>query len=509
MQENTNRAVVYNSIISYLRLIVTTICSLFITKYALKALGVTDFGLYAVVGSVVTFAGVINTVMLSTSNRFIAVAIGKGDEKEINAQFNVNLLIHIAIAGIILLIGLPIGEWYIYKFINYEGSIGDAIWVYRFSLFGAAVSAVSVPFNGLLMAKERFFVFSIVDVIMHLIKLGVVVGLFYISISYRLLTYSFAFALFTALPTFIYSFCCHRLFPSIVKPVFIKDKAKYKSVFSFSVWVSYGAVAVIGRSQGAALLINAFFNTIMNTALGIANNINSLISMVALNIANPIAPQVTKSYAAGNTERSYSLLKVSTKYTYLLMLIVSSPILVDCDYVLKLWLGEVPPYASLFAVLLIIDNLISSLNSGISNIIFANGKIKSYQLIVNTNRLLAIVAAYFALERGAPAYFLIITYIIFTIMNVFLVQIILHRTLNFNNKILVSGSYIPCILVTMLFLPIVLYRGIDVHPLLRIMVSALLLLGIVYFFGFGKSERVFLKSHIGRLIKKDNKNVKD
>lgn len=495
MQENTNRAVIYNTIISYVRLILTTICSLIITRLALKALGSADFGLYAVVGSIVTFASIINTVMLSTSNRFMAVAIGKGDDLEINSQFNINLFIHISIAILLLIIGLPLGEWYIQRFINYDGVIGNAVWVYRFSLFGAAVSAIGVPYNGLLMAKERFVVFCIVDLFVHILKLVVVICLLYFCNSNRLLLYGFSFALLTGLPTILYYFYCHKQFPQIIKPCFVEDKSKYKNVFSFSVWVSYGAFAVVGRNQGAALLINAFFNTVMNTALGIANMINSLISMVALNIANPIAPQVTKSYASGNLERSYALLKASTKYTYLFMLIVSSPFLIDCEYILYLWLGEIPPYAALFATLLIIDNLVSSFNSGISNIIFANGNIKSYQVIVNSIRMLAIVAAYFALRHGAPAFALLVTYIVFSIINVFVIQIILHHTLNFDNSVLVKGSYMPCIIVTVAFLPLLLFHHIDVHPLLRISIIVVFLIFIIFILGLDKKEKSYISKH--------------
>ena len=171
MQENTNRAIAINSIILYGKLAITTICSLLTTRFALQALGVVDYGLYAVLGGIISFISIFNTIMLSTSNRFIAVAIGKGDMDEANKQFNVNLSIHVAIAVFVLLIAYPIGDWYIPRYVNYEGPLSNAMMVYCISILCSAMSFVGVPYNGLLMAKEKFIVFSFVDVVSHILKL--------------------------------------------------------------------------------------------------------------------------------------------------------------------------------------------------------------------------------------------------------------------------------------------------------------------------------------------------
>ena len=131
---NENKRIVKNSLILYARLFIVSVCSLFTTRYALKAVGVDDYGLFSVVGSIIVFMAIINTIMVSTSTRFITVALGRGDIEEVNKQFNVNLIIHIAIAVITLLFALPLGELYIHKFINYAGDISNAIMVYRISI---------------------------------------------------------------------------------------------------------------------------------------------------------------------------------------------------------------------------------------------------------------------------------------------------------------------------------------------------------------------------------------
>lgn len=479
-----------NSLILYLRLWLITVFALLTTRYALKALGVIDFGLFSVLGSIISFIGVFNAIMLSTSNRFIAVAIGKGNIEEANEQFNINLLIHIVIAIFTLLVAIPIGDWYILNHVHFDGDINVAVKVFRYSIIGSAISFIGVPYNGLLMAKERFIVFSSVDVIAYLLKLIIAILIVH-YFENKLRIYAIAQAVLTALPTLIYIIYCNRFYPDIAKCKFVRNKAKYKEVFSFSVWIGYGAVATIGKAQGAALLVNAFFNTVMNTALGIANSVNSMLTTFAQSVTQPIAPQITKCYAAGNKERYEQLLIISTKLSFMIMLLVSSPFLLSPDWIFNLWLGQVPPYVIQFTLLLIIDALVGSLNSGISSIIFASGKIKFYQLSINTLRFFAIIAAYFVLKLGNPAYSLLCAYIVFSILIFFVGQWVLHKTLKYDNMSLIKKSYLPSLLIIILFVPFVLLAGF-IPPVLRMAVGFIYVLILEAYIGFKKEERIYL-----------------
>lgn len=505
MQENTNRIIAFNTLVLYIKLAFNAITTLLATRFALKALGVDDFGLYSVLGSIISFMSIFNTVMLSTSNRFIAVAIGKGDIQEINEQFNINLLIHIVIAILTLVIALPVGDWYIHRYVNYSGDINLALRVFQFSILGSALSFISVPYNGLLMAKEKFWVFSSTDIVVHILKMLLAIALLY-YFENKLLVYSIGMALCISLPVVVYYLYCKKVFPDIVRFNFSRNKAKYKEVFSFSGWVAYGAFATIGRSQGAALLVNNFFNTVMNTALGIANQVHSLVGTFASSLTQPIAPQITKNYASGNLDRCYSLFVFSNKLAYLSMLFISSPFLVAPDWILNIWLGTVPEFAISFIVLITIDTLVQSLNSGISNLIFASGKIALYQLVVNTLRLTALFFGYLVLKSGAPAYYLYFAYIGVSIVVFFVMQSILHKTLDFDNSILWKRSYLPSLAVTVLFVPSCFFLGF-VPPFLRILLVLIYLGVLVLFIGFSKSERTYLyEKATGFLLRKFSKN---
>ena len=500
MKENTNKAIAVNTVYLYLRLVFNAISMLFCTRFALRALGVDDYGLYSVLGSSVSFISILNTIMLSTSNRFIAVAIGKGDNRYVNSQLNVNIAIHAIIAVLTLVFAFIIGNWYIGRYVNYNGDIQLAFKVFLCSVLGSALSFLGVPYNGLLMAKEKFSVFCFTDIITHAGKMIVAYSLLF-WFENKLLIYAFSFAILAALPAFVYMLYCKRHYPEITKLYLVHDKKLYRNVFSFSVWVGYGAVATIGRIQAGALLVNAFFNTAMNAALGIANQVHSLIVMFSQNVSQPIAPQVTKNYAIGNFDRCFNLLVFNTKVSYLTVLFVSMPFLLVPEWIIKLWLGTVPDYVVTFMVLIILDTLIGSVNAGVSNLFFADGNIRVYQLVVNTIRLVTVVAAFLILKAGFPAHSLFYTYICFTIVNFFVVQFLLNKILHFNNIILIKGSYIPSLLVTIAFLPIFFLKAfLSAVPLLFI--SSIYLSSIIYVLGFNRKERGLINTLFSKGLRK-------
>ena len=498
--ENTNKAIVVNSLVLYAKMIITVLCSVFTTRFALQALGVVDFGLYSLLGGIISFIIIFNTIMIKSSQRFMAIAIGKGNVNDANVQFNVNLIIHASIAILTILVAYPIGKWYIYNYINYDGDLSIALLVFIISIVGAVISFIGVPYNALIIAKEKFVVFSVIDVISQIGKL-VIAYLLTIYFINKLVVYSVSLAVLTALPTFVYVIYCQKNYISIVKIKFVRDLEKYKEIFFFSIWVSIGAVCMIGKNQGASIIINLFFNTIMNTALGIANNIGGFINMFSHNVTQPMSPQITKSYAAHDFKRMDQLLTMSTKFGFLFMLFASSPFLISSEWILNLWLGQVPSYSTMFLKLMIIDCLLLSFNDGLSNAIFASGEIKSYQITTSMLNLLSVVFGFVVLKLGAPAYSLLLVYIGFSFIRVVAVQIILSSVLNFDYKKLVKNSYLPSMIVVVLFSPVT-FVDVNISPFLKILFFMVYLCLLILFIGLNSNERNYLKLKVQKLYKK-------
>lgn len=500
MKENTNKAIAVNSAITYASMFINAILGLFTTRYALLALGVSDYGLFSVVGSVITIIMLINAIIVSTSNRFLSVAIGKGDIKEVNKVFNANLILFACSAVFLLMVSLPIGLWYTNNYVNYDGPIENAIMVFTLSIVGSLFSIVANPFRGLLMAKERFFMFNFVDVIVHILRLLVVIILLY-HFDNKLLVYSIFQAFTAVLPVAVFWLYCRKIFPDIVQWQFVREKKLYKEMFGFSGWVAYGGVAFFARNQGSALLINVFFNTAMNAALGLADTVNRYVMLFSESLTKPIQSQITKSYAAGNYSRIDELLVMSTKFSFMLMLLVSTPFFVEGEWILHLWLGEVPPYAVTFTILLIIDNLVLSFNSGLSPVIFADGRIALYQLLINTLRLLAVVAAFFALKAGFGPQALFVCYISFSVLVVFATQFCMHKTLNYDMRRVYRDSYLPSV-ITIIFLIPSFFLPELYHPLIKLFIIELYLVILELFIGLSKRERVKLFGIVLNQIKR-------
>lgn len=494
MKENTNKAILINSIVLYLRLAITTVCSLLTTRFAFKALGIVDYGLFSILGGIISFIAVINTIMAGTTRRFIAVAIGKNNIEEANEQFNVNLIIQVIAAIIVLVIAIPIGRWYIFNHINYEGSLDIAYYVFCISVLGSVISFAGVAYNGLLTAKENFFIFSLVDVVSHILKLIFAILLVYFFKN-KLLIYASAMSILTGGCAVIYAIYCRKKYFDVTKWKLVRKWDKYKEVLNFAKWNSYGVVACVAKDQGAGIIVNMFFNTVMNAALGIANTLNSFILMFTHNATNPISPQLTKSYSAGDYDRSTNLLIVSNKVAYLLMYLIAVPFLIETEYILNLWLGEVPPYAVLFIRLLIVERLIDSLNNGIAEVVFANGNISFYQITTNTVRLLSVVVGYFVLNAGYPVYCLFICYIIASVFIVLFKQISLKKIQNINSKQIIRKSFLPSALITIFTMPI-FFIDLGLHPLLSIAIKEFYVVIIIFIIGLSKSEKIYIYNYL-------------
>ncbi len=498
VQEGTNKAIVINSIVLYARLIITSICGFFTTRFALQALGVVDYGLFSVLGGIIALVDVANSVMINTSTRFMTVALGRSDTHEINQQFNINLRIHAYTALFSLIVACIIGYWYIYNYLNYAGDIRNAILVFSFSIIAANASMIGIPYKGVVTAKENFLVTCIPEVFSSVIKLIVSILLVHFF-SHKLLVYALVQSVLTVFPVLVCFLYCRRHFPWIIELNAVEDGTKYKEVIHFSGWTLYGTLTCLAKGQGASIVVNLFFSTIMNAALGVANMLNSLISNIAQNISQPMFPQITKSYAGGDIDRSVQLLCMTTKFSYLLVLLVSSPFLIDANWLIGLWLVDVPPMTGKITCLLIVDLLVSSFNSGIAAIIKANGNIGWYEFSGNTLRFLAVILAYFILRNGAPIETMFYVYIVCSAIIIIINQVILNRVVHINNWVLIKQSYIPSVLVTILFVPFMLIKTVG-SPFVSILFGFSYLLVLVWIVGLSKRERDYIKYIISTVI---------
>ena len=308
-------------------------------------------------------------------------------------------------------------------------------------------------------------------------------------------------AFMTAFPTFVFWVYCRKVFADITRFVFVRQWAKYSEVLKFSASIGIGAIAMIGKVQGGALIINMFFTTAMNAGLAVANSVNTILMTFANNAQKPISPQIVKSYAVGDMQRCTNLVCLASKTTYLSMFFVSIPFLISPELIFGLWLKSVPPYAVAFTRLLIIDSLIFSINAGVTDFVNATGKIKVYQIVINSLIASAVVVGYLFIRCGMLPEYLFYVYIVFSFI-VFLVRpFILTHISQFDVKHLVYSSYVPVLTTTLAFLLVFLIKPY-VGQLQCCIVAYAYFSVLVYVFALNQIERRWLNDKVSIVLQK-------
>ena len=304
---NDNKKIALNTLILYAKLIIMIVISFMVSRYVLKALGASDFGLYNVVGGVVSMMNLLATSMIATSYRFVAVELGKGEKGNVNKVYNTILAIHVALAGLLVLIGETVGIYYIHNYLNVATEkIPDAVFVLRLSIWATVFTVISVPADGLIVAKEKFVYTAILKIATTLLTLLLVIYLNYYG-GNRLRVYAVIMAIIHLLTPIGYQIYCWIKMPECVRFNINRNKKDYKEVLSFTGWMFIGAVACIGRIQGAAMIINLFFGTVLNAAFGFASQVSQATGMFTSTLRQAAIPQIMKSQSAGNQNRSISL----------------------------------------------------------------------------------------------------------------------------------------------------------------------------------------------------------
>lgn len=455
---NENKKIAFNSVILFVRLCIVSIISLISARFVLQALGASNYGLYNVVGGIVALLNVVNTAMITTTYRYIAYELGKGYNGNPNKVFNSSLVIHVMFGIIILIIGLSLGEWYVNNYLNVPvGSLSSALFVLRVSIFTTMVSTVLVPYQGLLVAFEKFYVSAVIDIITQCMKLVAVFALCY-AVGDKLRIYALIMMGYTLVSSALFLLYSYRYYYLTCRLKINKDWKLYREMFSFSGWILFGACSSVGKTQGSAIIINYFFGTIVNAAFAVANQVENFILMFSRMLNQAAVPQITKSFSSGNQDRSVKLASYISKYTYILMSLVAFPLIVEMDFVLDVWLKDVPDGATEFCQLMIVGGLIGCMGEGIPALTQASGKIKIFQLILSTMSLLGLPIAFVCYKFGAVAYTILIVYCGISLLGAVVRLILLKRILNINIRYFIITSYsrmlyitIPLIVIYVLF----------------------------------------------------------
>lgn len=398
---SSNKRIARNTIMLYIRMLLSIVVSLYTSRVVLTVLGVEDYGIYGVVGGVVSMFTFLNASMSGATSRFLTYEMGTGNMEKLKDTFSSALLVHIIIALLIFILAETVGLWFlIHKLVVPEDRMFAAHIVYQLSILSAMVSITQVPYNATIIAHEKMDVYAYVELLNVFLKLAIVFLLPILG-NDKLIVYAILVFFVSVLIVFIYRYYCIKHYTES-RFQFVYKKEIIKPMLSFSGWDLYGNMAVGWRYQGMAFLLNMFFGPVLNAASSISTTVQSIILGLCDNVSMAFRPQIIKCYAGYQYNRMNELLALSVKFTLSMFLLVSIPAFIEIDYVLSLWLGQIPEYSPIFFRIIIIANIWAVVNRILNIPIHATGRIKQLSFITGSLFLLSLVPMYIGLKFNFP-----------------------------------------------------------------------------------------------------------
>lgn len=489
-----NKRIAKNTLYLYARMLILMVVSLYTSRVVIEALGVEDYGIYNVVCSVITVIGFISGPMIEATQRYLNFYMGKEDAESVRNVFNACQVIHFILALLILIVGELAGRWFINNYLVIPSERMDVVnWVFHLSIVASVFLVMSFPYNAVIIAHERMSVFAWFSILEALAKLAMAY-LLYVSPVDKLVFYAALLAGIQIVVSMSYRLYCVFYFNEVKLKLKGINFNLYKQILSFSGWNFWGNIANQCLTQGTSILLNMFFGPVVNAAKAISVQIQNAVFMMCNNFIIAVKPQIVKNYASGEIEYMHRLIFISSRISFYLVLFIALPVFFKTDWLLALWLKNVPEYTATFAKFTMMFALVQALANPLFSGSVATGNVKQIMSIIATFFVMVIPITYVALKLGGNPVIVfeiqLAMYIVAHIMRI----IIVHRQLRFGIINYASNVLIPVMkvlvlsLITMycmdLFLPNKCWGNI-----VFILLSILLTASICVVFGINRDEK--------------------
>lgn len=503
---DNNKRIAKNTLLLYFRMLLMMFVTLFTSRVVLDKLGVTDYGIYNVVGGVVAMLGFLNSSMSNAVQRYLSFEIGKNNEVGVNRIFNVSLFAHAGIAVFVFVVMEIVGVWYLNTHMNIPAERMDAAnWVLQCSIFTTLFTIVQVPYNAIIISKEQMGIYAYISILEVVLKL-LVVYMLAIGNFDKLKLYSVLIMVVTIGIVMIYRFYCTRKYKE-AKFKFIKDWNLLKQIVGFASWNMLGELAWVFTGQGVNIILNSFFGPVVNAARGLAEQVNGAVNRFVANFQTAVNPQLIKNYASDQLGEMKTLLFRSTRFSYYLLLTLSLPIILKMDFILHLWLKEVPDYTTGFCQLVLVSSLVSTLSNLLAQVARAYGKIRNYQIIVSIFLFLNFPLSYIVLKFGGSPLSTMFVNIGINAMLLFVRLRLTNRMIQMTYGSFIRNVLFPVIIVTAvaLVIPLTIYFMLDNSIISFIIVCLVSFVSVgvsTYALGMNANERMYILAAISKIITK-------
>lgn len=461
--EASGKTIAKNTVFLYVRMLVVMAVTFFTARVILKSLGATDYGIYNVVGGVVTMLGFLNSALSASTSRFLTYELGVGDTEKLKKTFSASLNLHIAIALLVLIIGETVGLWFFaHKLVIPEDRMMAAFWVYQFSIITTMVNFTQVPYSATLISHENMSVYAYVGLYEAFMKLAIAFVIMYSPID-RLIFYGFLLMTNTVTIQLFYRYFTKRRYEEC-RFRLVKDKSLYKTLIGYSGWDLFGNLACVCQNQGVSIVLNMFFGPLVNAARAIAVQIQTAVKMFTRNFMVAVRPRVVKNFAENKYDEMYGLTFTAIRFSLVLMMALVLPLLFETDFVLKIWLDEgYPPETALFARIILISAFFDTIENGQNMSFHAIGRIKTGNLVCGTIMILSLPLGYLLLKLGLPAETVFYAVIFTNVLNLVITLFIMKGYVCFSIRKMFKDTFFPVLIVAIITLigPIVICRQID------------------------------------------------
>lgn len=378
-----NKRLAKNTGLLYFRLLFLTLVNLYAVRVTLEALGDTDFGLYNVIASVVTALSVLTGAMTSATQRFLSFHLGRKDYDKYSHLFTLMLMCFIGLAIVLMIIGESLGYFAIFHWLTIPPDrLSASYWVFQASLFSFAVGFITIPYSSSIVANERMNAFAVFSIVEGVMKLAIA----FVIIKYtgdRLILYGVLTALISVVVFIMTVHYCHSRF-KFCRYIWKWDGSIFREVSKYTGWNLFGSISGILATQGQNILLNIFFGPLINTSKAIADRIKLVVNGFSINLYMAASPQIIKAYAANDHIRAINLVLKTSKLSFLLIFILSFPLICCIDSILQLWLGDesLTPDMASFSQIMLVYCMVLSLEPPLTRLIQATGNIRNYELAV-------------------------------------------------------------------------------------------------------------------------------
>ncbi len=496
-----------NTLFLYVRMICIMAVTLYTSRVVLNVLGATDYGIYQTVGGIAGMLAFVNSALATGSSRFLTVELGRGDSRRLKTMFSSLLAAHFVLATLIIIIGEPLGIWYINTKLNIpEGQIFAAKIIYQFSLVTAFMNITQVPYSSVIIAQENMKIYAYISLIEALLKLLIA---FAISISPidRLIFYAAMLCAAQLLIRTIYRIYCRR---NYAESRFMRSAFKWdvlKDVFKFSGWSLFSSVSYTLVQNGTVLMLTSFFSPAVAASRSIADQVNNAVNQFINNFRTAANPQIIKRYAVKDYEGSKRLLLKSTCFSYYLMLLISIPVILLSAPLINLWLGQTPEFVVPFLQWSMVQGLFSVFDSSFYVPLYAKGRLKENALLAPGIDLVCLIAVYIAFKNGCPPLVICYAYVAMAFIEGLIEKpLLLCWIANYNIRE-IAQVYLRCFLVTLIAVPVPCYLAYKVDTfqlvnfLLVCVVSSIAILITAWFIGMKAADRDMVKNIIMNKIR--------